>query len=207
VLKLSRCGSQDNQVNKNSMLKSVFLLNSKKKVLSHRINSVVSSINEVSLYVSVDDLTKVLLFFKNDENCLYKVLVDIFVVDFFESQKRFEIIYCLLSVKYNTRIKIKCRLDEFTPLVSVVSLFSNANWLEREIWDMYGIFIQEHPDLRRLLTDYGFEGYPLRKDFPLSGYIECRYDESQKRVVSESLELAQDFRVFNFESPWKKKNK
>jgi len=141
-------------------------------------------------------------FLKNDEDCLYKLLIDIFVVDYFESENRFEIIYSLLSVKYNVRIKLKSRIDEFTPVASIVNLYPNGNWIEREIWDMHGIFIDEHPDLRRILTDYGFEGYPLRKDFPLSGYIESRYDESQKRVISESLELSQELRIFNFNSPW-----
>ena len=114
-------------------------------------------------------------------------------------------IYCLLSTKYNSRIKIKTFVDEFTPVESIVDIYQSANWLEREVWDMNGIYIEQHPDLRRILTDYGFEGYPLRKDFPLSGYTEVRYDDSQKRVISEPIELTQEFRVFNFNSPWESK--
>lgn len=110
-------------------------------------------------------------------------------------RESFELIYCLLSTKYNSRIKIKTFVDEFTPVESIVDLYQSANWLEREVWDMNGIYIEQHPDLRRILTDYGFEGYPLRKDFPLSGYTEVRYDDSQKRVISEPIELSQEFRV------------
>ena len=115
------------------------------------------------------------------------------------------LIYFLLSTKYNSRIKIKTFVDELTPVESIVDLYQSANWLEREVWDMNGIYIEQHPDLRRILTDYGFEGYPLRKDFPLSGYTEVRYDDSQKRVISEPIELSQEFRVFNFNSPWESK--
>jgi len=170
------------------------------------LNTYLESVNglkdESILTVDVTELKNVLFYLKNDEQCLYKVLIDIFVVDYIESEKRFDVIYSLLSVKYNTRIKVKVCISEFTPVVSTVGLYSNANWLEREIWDMHGIFVDEHPDLRRILTDYGFEGYPLRKDFPLSGYTEVRYDESQKRVITEPLELTQEFRVFNFKSLW-----
>nr|QIC54989.1 NADH dehydrogenase subunit 9 [Cryptophyta sp. CCMP2293] len=177
-------------------------ISSSKILLSNYIKSAVCFNDEITLSISPINLKKVISFFKNDEDYLYKVLVDIFVVDYFESDNRFEIVYGLLSVKYNVRIKIKSRIDEFTSVASIVSLYPNGNWLEREIWDMHGILIDEHPDLRRILTDYGFEGYPLRKDFPLSGYTESRYDESQKRVISESLELSQELRVFNFNSPW-----
>lgn len=177
------------------------------KLLSYHLNKITFSKNELCLDVDVTNLKKTISFLRNDENCLYKFLTDIFIVDFFETENRFEIIYCLLSIHHNARIKVKARLDEFTPVASIVSLYSNANWLEREVWDMHGIFIEEHPDLRRILTDYGFEGYPLRKDFPLSGYTETRYDESQKRVISESLELSQEFRVFHFNSPWENLHK
>ena len=115
---------------------------------------------------------------------------------------RFCVVYDLLSLKYNFRVRIKLFLSEITPVFSCVSIFINANWWEREIWDMFGIYFEEHPDLRRILTDYGFEGYPLRKDFPLSGYLELFYNENKKQIVVESLELTQDFRFFNFEVPW-----
>jgi NADH/F420H2 dehydrogenase subunit C len=179
-------------------------VSSSKNLLSNHLKSIICFNDEISVNIGTTDLKKVIAFFKNDEDFLYKVLIDIFIVDYFESDNRFEIVYSLLSVKYNARIKLKSRIDEFTPVASIVSLYPNANWLEREVWDMHGIFIDEHPDLRRILTDYGFEGYPLRKDFPLSGYSESRYDDSQKRVISESLELSQELRVFNFNSPWEK---
>jgi NADH/F420H2 dehydrogenase subunit C len=174
-----------------------------KKFLLSRLNSIIILNDEITLNAAVTELKYIINFLKFDENFLYKVLIDIFVIDYFESENRFEIVYNFLSLKYNARIKLKARIDEFTPVFSIISLYLNANWLEREIWDMHGIFVDEHPDLRRILTDYGFEGYPLRKDFPLSGYIESRYDDSQKRVISEPLELSQELRIFNFISPWK----
>ena len=133
--------------------------------------------------------------------------MDLFAVDYPTKENRFELIYCLLSTKYNSRIKIKTFVDELTPVESIVDLYQSANWLEREVWDMHGVYIEQHPDLRRILTDYGFEGYPLRKDFPLSGYNEVRYDDSQKRVIYEPVELTQEFRVFQFNSPWESDKK
>lgn len=161
--------------------------------------------DEIIVEVNVCDLKKTILFLKDHENCLFKMLIDMFAVDYPTKENRFELVYCLLSTKYNSRIKVKTYVDEFTPVESIVDLYQSANWLEREVWDMNGIYIEQHPDLRRLLTDYGFEGYPLRKDFPLSGYTEVRYDDSQKRVISEPIELSQEFRVFNFNSPWESK--
>jgi NADH:ubiquinone oxidoreductase subunit C len=111
-------------------------------------------------------------------------------------------VYDLLSITYNARIRIKVFINETTSVDSIVEIFQNANWWEREIWDLYGIYFNKHPDLRRILTDYGFEGYPMRKDFPLSGYVELRYNQNKKRIVVEPLELTQDFRYFNFETPW-----
>jgi NADH/F420H2 dehydrogenase subunit C len=178
----------------------IFLL---KKILINRLNSITILNEEITLNVPIINLKSIINFLKRDESFLFKILIDIFIVDYFQSENRFEVVYSLLSLKYDTRIKLKARIDEFTPVFSIVSLFLNANWLEREIWDMHGIFIDEHPDLRRILTDYGFEGYPLRKDFPVSGYTESRYDDSQKRVISELLELSQELRIFNFDSPWK----
>ena len=132
----------------------------------------------------------------------FTLLIDLCGVDFPSRKDRFEVVYNLLSVKYNTRIRIKTCVDDITPVSSVTDVYSTAGWFERETWDMYGIFFSNHPDLRRLLTDYGFEGHPLRKDFPLSGYTEVRYDDSKKRVISEPIELAQEFRYFDFSSPW-----
>jgi NADH:ubiquinone oxidoreductase subunit C len=130
------------------------------------------------------------------------MLIDILVIDYPGKEKRFSLIYCLLSLKYNVRIKVKIFIDELTSVNSITNIYKSSCWMEREVWDMNGIFFENHPDLRRILTDYGFEGYPLRKDFPLSGYTEVRYDDSQKRVVLENLEMSQEYRVFNFNSSW-----
>nr|YP_010835019.1 NADH dehydrogenase subunit 9 [Cryptomonas gyropyrenoidosa]WFQ82694.1 NADH dehydrogenase subunit 9 [Cryptomonas gyropyrenoidosa] len=148
------------------------------------------------------ELEKLLSFFKDHENCMFKTLIDIFVIDYPESKDRFLVSYLLLSLKYNIRARIEVSVDELTSIPSVSSIYKSACWMEREIWDMNGIFFDHHPDLRRILTDYSFEGYPLKKDFPLSGYTEVRYDDSQKRVVSELVEMSQDYRVFNFKSSW-----
>ena len=174
-------------------------------VLINHAQKITQFRDEIIVEVNVCDLKKTILFLKDHENCLFKMLIDMFAVDYPTKENRFELVYCLLSTKYNSRIKVKTYVDEFTPVESIVDLYQSANWLEREVWDMNGIYIEQHPDLRRILTDYGFEGYPLRKDFPLSGYTEVRYDDSQKRVVSEPIELSQEFRVFNFNSPWEAK--
>jgi NADH/F420H2 dehydrogenase subunit C len=175
------------------------------ETLMNHVQKITQFRDEIVIEVNVSDLKKTILFLKDHENCLFKLLVDLFAVDYPTKENRFELIYCLLSTKYNSRIKIKTFVDEFTPVESIVDIYQSANWLEREVWDMNGIYIEQHPDLRRILTDYGFEGYPLRKDFPLSGYTEVRYDDSQKRVISEPIELTQEFRVFNFNSPWESK--
>ena len=143
-----------------------------------------------------------LTFLKNHTNTQFKMLIDITAVDYPSRSSRFEVVYQLLSIHYNARIRVKMNVDELTPIESVSSLFPSANWFERETWDMFGICFLNHPDLRRILTDYGFEGHPLRKDFPVSGYVEFRYDDSKKRVISEPVELAQEFRYFDFVSPW-----
>ena len=143
-----------------------------------------------------------LTFLKNHTNTQFKMLIDITAVDYPSRSSRFEVVYQLLSIHYNARIRVKTKVDELTPIESVSSLFPSANWFERETWDMFGICFLNHPDLRRILTDYGFEGHPLRKDFPVSGYVEFRYDDSKKRVISEPVELAQEFRYFDFASPW-----
>jgi len=158
--------------------------------------------NEIYLIIEPGYLLFVLTFLKKHYNFRFNLLSYIAGVDLMNSSYRFCVVYDLLSVKYNFRIKVKVFLSEITSIVSSVSVFINANWWEREIWDMFGIYFEEHPDLRRILTDYGFEGYPLRKDFPLSGYLELFYNEQKKQIVVESLELTQDFRFFNFEVPW-----
>jgi NADH dehydrogenase (ubiquinone) Fe-S protein 3 len=158
--------------------------------------------NELILVVCYKKLLQIILFLKNHTNCQYKILTSISGVDYSEKKIRFEVSYELLSIRYNNRIRIKTYVDEITTIESIISIYSAADWWEREIWDLFGIFFVNHSDLRRILTDYGFEGHPLRKDFPLSGFVEVRYDERQKRVICESLELTQEFRTFDFLSPW-----
>ena len=157
---------------------------------------------ELMLSVRPEGIVKVLIFLRDDVNCRFKQLVDVCGVDFPEREPRFEVVYNLLSLTNNNRIRVKVTTDEETPVPSVTSVFSSANWWEREVWDLYGVYFSDHPDLRRILTDYGFEGHPLRKDFPLTGYVELRYDDEQKRVVYEPVKLSQEFRSFDFLSPW-----
>ncbi|HEX9569399.1 MAG TPA: NADH-quinone oxidoreductase subunit C [Rhodospirillales bacterium] len=147
-------------------------------------------------------IAKVLTFLRDNVNCQFKLLVDICGADYPEREQRFEVVYHLLSLTHNNRIRVKVATDEQTPVPSVTGVFSAANWFEREAWDLFGIYFSDHPDLRRILTDYGFEGHPLRKDFPLTGYVEVRYDDEQKRVVYEPVKLTQEFRSFDFLSPW-----
>jgi NADH-quinone oxidoreductase subunit C len=139
---------------------------------------------------------------RDDPRCRFAVLIDLCGVDYPDRPERFEVVYHLLSLSLNQRIRVKVATDEETPVPSVTGVWSAAGWFEREAWDLLGIFFADHPDLRRLLTDYGFEGHPLRKDFPLTGYVEVRYDEEQKRVVYEPVKLKQEFRSFDFLSPW-----
>ncbi|MCS7268432.1 MAG: NADH-quinone oxidoreductase subunit C [Geminicoccaceae bacterium] len=157
---------------------------------------------ELTIRVPAASIRRVLLYLRDDPHMLFKELVDLCGVDYPERERRFEVVYHLLSLKHNQRIRVKIETDENTPVPSVVGVYSTAGWFEREAWDMYGIYFADHPDLRRILTDYGFEGHPLRKDFPLTGYVELRYDDEQKRVVHEPVKLRQDFRTFDFLSPW-----
>jgi NADH-quinone oxidoreductase subunit C len=157
---------------------------------------------ELSLTVETAPVARVLTYLRDDPAMLFRQLVDITAVDFPDEEPRFEVVYHLLSLHHNQRLRVKLRVDEGQPVPSAVPVFRCANWFEREAWDMYGILFGDHPDLRRLLTDYGFEGHPLRKDFPLTGYVEVRYDDEQKRVVYEPVKLKQDFRTFDFLSPW-----
>jgi NADH dehydrogenase (ubiquinone) Fe-S protein 3 len=161
--------------------------------------------SEITLIVQTKDIQQILLFFKNHIQCQYKILTCISGVDFPESPYRFAIVYDLLSVRYNTRLRIKIYTFELGDVNSIISIFSAAGWFESEIWDMFGVFFKNHKNLKRILTDYGFQGYPLRKDFPLSGYIEMRYNETQKRVINESMELSQEYRTYYFNSPWRKR--
>ncbi|MEQ1670192.1 MAG: NADH-quinone oxidoreductase subunit C [Hyphomicrobium sp.] len=161
---------------------------------------------EQTLTVAVDDLTAVLTYLRDDPACQFAVLIDICGVDYPAREKRFEVVYHLLSPRLNKRIRVKTSTDETTPVASVNDIYPAANWYEREAYDMYGIRFSGHPDLRRLLTDYGFQGHPLRKDFPLSGFVEVRYDDGAKRVVYEPVKLNQEFRNFDFESPWEGPN-
>lgn len=157
---------------------------------------------ELIFTIRREELRRFLTFLINDANCDFRQLMDICGVDYPERDERFEVVYNLLSLKHNFRLRVKLAVGEETPVDSVCGIFSGANWFEREVWDMYGIRFNDHPDLRRILTDYGFEGHPLRKDFPLTGFVEVRYDETQKRVVYEPVKLAQEFRNFDFTSPW-----
>jgi NADH-quinone oxidoreductase subunit C len=157
---------------------------------------------ELMIRVQREAIARVMKFLRDDANCLFKMLVDICGVDWPERPERFEVVYNLLSLKHNQRIRVKVSTDEDNPVPSVTPVFSTAGWFEREAWDLYGILFSGHPDLRRILTDYGFQGHPLRKDFPLTGYVQVRYDEEQKRVVYEPVSLTQEFRGFDFLSPW-----
>ncbi len=157
---------------------------------------------ELVLRVSRESIVKVLTYLRDDQNCQFKQLMDVTAVDYPEREERFDLVYNLLSLTQNHRIRVKVSCDEAAPVASAASVFSSAIWYEREVWDMYGVMFTGHPDLRRILTDYGFDGHPLRKDFPLTGYVEVRYDEDLKRVVHEPVKLTQEFRQFDFVSPW-----
>jgi len=149
------------------------------------------------------DIEKVIFFFKYHINSQFKLLMDICGIDYIQKSKnRFEISYNLLSIKYWLRVHVKVNINEFSPVNSLIKIFKSANWYEREIWDMFGIFFKNHTDLRRILTDYGFDGFPLRKDFPQTGYVELRYNNDFKHLIYEPVELSQDFRSFDFLSPW-----
>ena len=157
---------------------------------------------ELTLVVPCSKIKQIIHFLRDNTNCQYRTIIDICAVDYPERENRFEVVYNLLSIHYNTRIRVKTSVNEITPLESITSLFKGADWFEREAWDFFGVFFSNHPDLRRILTDYGFEGHPMRKDFPCYGFIELRYDESKKRIVVEPVVLAQEFRLFTFQTPW-----
>lgn len=158
--------------------------------------------DELAVTVHRERIVRVLTFLRDDVNCQFKQLMDVCGADYPEREDRFEVVYNLLSLTHNQRVRVKLRTDAASPVPTVTGVFNSANWWERETWDMYGVYFRDHPDLRRMLTDYGFEGHPLRKDFPLTGYVEVRYDDLEKRVVYEPVKLTQDFRSFDFLSPW-----
>ena len=182
--------------------------------LEKKINSILttnikkSEINFGQLYIEIElkNIVSTILFLKTNENCNFRQLIDITAVDYPQNEKRFKIVYLLLSHENNLRTIINIEVDEKEIIPSITKIFPSANWMEREIYDMYGLSFKDHPDLRKILTDYGFKGYPLRKDFPLTGHTEVRYDENKKKVVYDSVKLDQEYRNFDFESPWEGTN-
>ncbi len=166
------------------------------------ISSIRVSQGEMTVLAGRDSIAKLLEFLRDDSQCRFETLVDLCACDYPTEPERFEVVYHMLSMRLNQRIRVKVRTDEATPVPSVSGVFPVANWYEREAFDMYGVIFSGHPDLRRILTDYGFEGYPLRKDFPLTGRVQVRYDEAQKRVINEPVRLVQEYRNFDFLSPW-----
>ena len=181
------------------------LINLEKKInseLTTKINSSRVKHNQIYLSIDSNDIIDVILFMKTNENTKFKQLIDITAVDFPEKEQRFRIVYLLLSHEFNTRVLIEFDISEGEKVPSLTKIFPSANWMEREVFDMYGIDFKDHPDLRRILTDYGFKGYPLRKDFPITGHNEVRYSEESKKVIYEPVKLEQNYRNFDYESPW-----
>jgi len=157
---------------------------------------------ELTLTVGLNDLIETVTYLRDDPSCLFLCFIDLTAVDYPSREKRFDVVTHLLSPKHNRRIRVKVATDEETPVPSLSGLYPAADWFERETYDLFGVYFSGHPDLRRLLTDYGFDGHPLRKDFPMTGYVEVRYDDEQKRVLYEPVQLPQEFRSFDFLSPW-----
>ena len=181
------------------------LINLEKKInseLTTKINYSIIKHNQIYLSIDSNDIIDVILFMKTNENTKFRQLIDITAVDFPEKEQRFKIVYLLLSHEFNTRVLIEFDISEGEKVESLTKIFPSANWMEREVFDMYGIDFKDHPDLRRILTDYGFEGYPLRKDFPITGHNEVRYSEESKKVIYEPVKLEQNYRNFDYESPW-----
>jgi NADH-quinone oxidoreductase subunit C len=160
------------------------------------------ALGELSVAAKAADIVKVATFLRDDPACQFICIIDITAVDWPSREQRFDVVYHLLSPKLNLRIRVKAETDEATPVPSIIDVFPGSDWFERETYDLYGVVFTGHPDMRRILTDYGFEGHPLRKDFPLTGFVEVRYDDELKRVVYEPVRLAQEFRNFDFLSPW-----
>lgn len=172
------------------------------KIVPKLIKKIYILKSEVIVYVYYKHIFQLIFFLKNHTYTRYNSLSDLCAVDFPNRLWRFEVVYNLLSIDFNSRIRIKAKVDELCSISSIVSILPGSNWYEREIWDLFGIFFFNHPDLRRILTDYGFDGFPLRKDFPLTGYIEIRYSDSQKRIITEPVQLSQEYRFFDFSSTW-----
>ena len=176
------------------------------KVVNSQLSTAVKKseikFNQLFIDIKVEDLKSIIIFLKTNSKCRFKQLIDITAVDYIEKEPRFKIVYLLLSHENNLRIVINTEIEEGKEVPSITKIFTSSNWMEREVFDMYGISFKDHPDLRRILTDYGFEGYPLRKDFPLTGHNELRYSEAKKKVISEPVKLDQNYRDFDFESPW-----
>ena len=170
--------------------------------LPDAVTGVVMSFDELTVLAKPEEIIKVLSFLRDDPDCLFVCFTDICGADYPGREKRFDVIYHLLSPTLNTRIRLRAEADEDTQVPSIIEVFPGADWFERETYDLYGVIFTGHPDMRRLLTDYGFDGHPLRKDFPLTGFVEVRYDDELKRVVYEPVRLAQEFRNFDFLSPW-----
>ena len=181
------------------------LIDLEKKInseLGTKINTSEIKHNQIYLEIDSEDLIDVVLFVKTNKDTKFRQLIDITVVDYPERSKRFKIVYLFLSHEFNQRMILSYDISENEVIASLTPIFPSANWMEREVFDMYGVSFKDHPDLRRILTDYGFEGHPLRKDFPLTGHTEVRYSEDQKKVISESVKLEQNYRNFDYESPW-----
>lgn len=176
--------------------------NSLKTLLPFWVNNILMIKNEIIIYTSNKYLYQLMYFLSKHTFCSFKSMSDLTAVDFPEYKQRFEVVYNLLSPTYNNRIRVKTLIDETTPLPSLTDIYQGIGWMERETWDMFGIYFYNHPDLRRILTDYGFDGFPLCKNFPLSGYMEVRYDDEQKRVIHEPIEITQEFRNYDMLSPW-----
>jgi NADH-quinone oxidoreductase subunit C len=170
--------------------------------LGEAITQYAVSYDELTVVARGEDILRVVTFLRDDPECQFIALIDIAGADYPGRDKRFDVVYHFLSPHRNRRIRVKVEADEINPVPSIIDVFPGANWFEREVYDLYGVLFSDHPDLRRILTDYGFEGYPLRKDFPLTGYVEVRYDDAQGRVVYEPVKLPQEFRNFDFLSPW-----
>ena len=166
-------------------------------VKGHAIN-----FGELTVTASAPDIVAVMRFLRDDARCQFWCFIDITAIDWPSRERRFDVVYQLLSPKHNVRVRVKAETDEATPVPSIIEVYVGADWFEREVFDLYGIVFTGHPDMRRILTDYGFEGHPLRKDFPLTGFVEVRYDDELKRVVYEPVRLTQEFRNFDFLSPW-----
>jgi NADH-quinone oxidoreductase subunit C len=173
-----------------------------KKALGASVAGYAITRGELAVTVKAADIVKVARFLRDDPACLFTCMIDVTAIDWPGREKRFDVVYHLLSPRINQRIRVKAEVAEGETIASLIDIYRGVDWFEREAYDLYGVLFTGHPDMRRILTDYGFEGYPLRKDFPLTGFVEVRYDDEQKRVVYDPVRLAQEFRNFDFQSPW-----